>query len=1796
MKNLKDLFSKRCFFWLAAYVFSSSSIFSQNLSQHNWYFGTSNNGIRFNRGTNVGKAINFASAPVPFSSMGGGAVATDPVTANLLFYTDGVTVYDASNNRMPGSNTPLSGNPLSNQAAVICPVPGQANKYFIFVNSLSGQIFSSVVDMGPAAFGNAIFPNLALGDLELTNKNLPVAGLGTRSEGMIIVPHTNGIDYWLITHDKNVVGGGYSISQISTTSYQATAAALVTTTIYPTNFRIEVASFAYNKELKKIAVATQSVGDNAQVWNFDPATGGLAFDRLILNTGTTSPLYDIEWSTKNANGDRFIYISRLGNGADKADVLQYDYKNSIPSTPITFTSSIITTPIYESYGLQLAPDSTIYHLYRETNGGPYLIEQLNKIDLPATQVTIAQPFGNTNFSATQFSSFSPVSSPTINLSFTTSSPGNSPSGTGCQDNPITFFPNVSPNADSLKWDFGDGPTSISKDWSPIYKYSNVSSNPQSFTVTLTAFYQGIKKTIIQQVAITQFDLKIQLNQEETACECELPVNNGKGSCPNDTSDDFKVTAQVTGGQNPTYVWSNGDVGLTLSPQKAGYYYLTATNQGGTGCARIAGVNVKQYGLQDQRSNIWYFGNKAGIDFNPPTGPVALTNSAMNAPEGCAIVCDRNGQTIFYTDGKNVYDKNNVLIPATDAGGELASTQSALIIPVPGDETLYYLVTTQEVRDGSNFEVRYSIFDLKNNKVTPQPSVLLFSKSTERITSNGKWLIAHEFGNSTFRVYKISSSGIGEPVYSDIGSPHSFQDFKNGKGYMKIGPKNTLAVPIPYVTGNFIELFHLNDTTGQIVKNSLIDANNRLDLNESNGEVYGLEFRTSTVPSTTDRVAKLFVTLNNGTSSKVIEFAIDKNNNVTMLPKIPSQGKELGAIQTGPNGQVYVAVKDATQLAVINPGADLLTPSTLQLNASPDFSPSKSLLGLPNFVQQQGNGIGGPGIVANGKCAGQQIQITGTPTDQIDEFQWTIKDSNGNVIHSIPFGSTSTFPFTFSQAGTYEITMQLRNRCVGENIPIQRLDLVINASPPIPTIAVPTCISFPVTLVGSASSPIWSTGETTTSIVVRGNASVSLTDINNAGCKSTSAAVAIRQSIPLNIEPKTVCQNSSTTISVGNLLVTSYTFEWSLNGVVQPSLQDLPTISVNTSTPTQLPGNPPLNYSVKVKDRGPSACEVTDNADITITASPNFTFLPGAAPSSCGAGDGTVDFQLNAPAAPAGPYSYSIIGPLSPPNPPNSQGIDQAVTGVITLTGRAGTYSAFVTDQISTCSGFKTIPLTDPAGSLSFTANPLPPNCDPVNFQIDASSAINQFTVTSTSSSTPLQGPTILSPAQSTFNINGFSTGSYVIELKNSLNCTAVNTVNVSPLPTPNVIVNRNCLTLTASGATNYTWSSVPPGRISGPTNTNSIVINGTGTVTYTVLGDNGGCQNSQSITLMVPATLDNDFISDTPNGCAESVVLSAKQTQTGNIIYRWYQNGSFISSLPTITITNSATYRLEVADATTGCSVFKDGSVQVNGLVNLLLSNTQACNDGEEFLITATPTPSTGITFAWFFNNSTTPISGATSATLNRTDAGNYKVRVSKATCTAEASIQIIKAPLPQGQLLDAVIICADRDNQDPATNQVDLNPGSFVTYNWFKDGLPLGNTRRVLNVTSPGTYKVDLTNSFGCTNSDQTEVLNECIPKIVGPNAFRPNSNVQFGSNSNREFFVYSFFVTDNFEVAIFNRWGELVFESKDRNFKWNGGYNNNGGQPLPGGTYSYIIRYQSSFRPQDGTKEQRGGVVLLR
>jgi gliding motility-associated-like protein len=183
--------------------------------------------------------------------------------------------------------------------------------------------------------------------------------------------------------------------------------------------------------------------------------------------------------------------------------------------------------------------------------------------------------------------------------------------------------------------------------------------------------------------------------------------------------------------------------------------------------------------------------------------------------------------------------------------------------------------------------------------------------------------------------------------------------------------------------------------------------------------------------------------------------------------------------------------------------------------------------------------------------------------------------------------------------------------------------------------------------------------------------------------------------------------------------------------------------------------------------------------------------------------------------------------------------------------------------------------------------------------------------------------------------------------------------------------------------------------------------------------------------------------------------------------------------------------------------------------------------------------------------------------------------------------------------LNEEVFICPDPANPDPNTRQVTLSPGAFDSYDWFKDGVNLGITTPTLVADEPGLFSVDLINSFGCSSSDKTDVLVQCDPVIVGPNAFRPTSAVvgQGGDLVNQSFKLFTFFIDDeDFQVFIFNRWGEMIYQSAQRDFRWNGGYNNNVGQLVPAGTYSYVVRYKSSYRPEKGVQERRGGVVLLR
>lgn len=1739
-----DLFRMRRLFVLFFLQILSLAGFSQNLERYNWFSGNSTQAIRFNRVTRIPAIV---SKGIPFGT-GGSSTASSPINGNLLFYTDGLNIYDGSHVVMPNGGG-LTGNTSGNQPTAICPVPGQPGKYFVFANSANfpaaGAITVSVVDMN--LFGNAPFPTPALGDVE--SKNAAV-GLINRAEGMIIIPDANGIDFYLITQQIN--SQTFSVTTIDAASYAGT---FNTTNFSGIAVPMAAANIAYHAGTGRLAVSPQDTNTDAIILTFNPASGTLAFDRYIVNSGlptfSNQSIYDIEFS----HTGRYLYLSRHGDGTVAPDVFQYDYSN-----PTASLTSILPAPVFRSYGLQMAPDSAMYHLYQAAAAGPFLLGRIEDTDSISTKVIYTPSvISATSFAGTQFPSFAARTQVTLTVDFTFA-------GT-CENNPTSFFPTVTPAADSLRWDFADG--NGSNAWSPVHQYAA----PQTYNVTLTAFYQDQTQTATKAVTIAPFPLQLDLVQDTTACRSEFPPPRGSSS-----PTQFRVTVNVTGGTATSYTWSNGDTGPVLTPDSAGYYYVVVTD--GSGCSSYAGVNVKEYGLQDQRSNIWYFGNKAGIDFNIPP-PVPLSDGAMDAPEGCAIICDRNGRTIFYTDGNDVFDRTHTLI-ATGIGGDPLASQSSIVVPVPGDETLYYIFTNEAVNGGSGNVVRYSLFDLKLNGGLGdivQQSLPLFSRSTERLTASGNWLIIHEAGNNSFRAYPITTAGIGNPVITAIGSDHNLSPLENSEGYMKLGPLNMLAVTLSTPgSSNILELFTLVDSSG------VLTNYRRIDLKEPNGQVYGVEFSPGG--------NKLFATVNKSAgSSHIFEYFIDSIGAPYFKQKI-TETAELGAIQQGPDGRLYVAVNGTGSnfLGTIQADEDTTRFSSFILNGFALAAGTNSRLGLPNFIQQISNAPSGPSIDVAGVCLGTPTTFIGTPTDPIDVFSWDFGDGGSA-------GDSSTVVHTYAFADVFTVNMGLTNRC-GLDIVVTR-NVTIFDPPNNPTIpGAATLCNGPITLdANTANIPdltyLWNNGATTRTILIteQSIASVTITDLN--GCTSDATSLIADSRPQLDLGPDlTLCQNSFTTaLDAGN---PGATYAWTVSGPNGGGL----TTGRSRALLTTNPGIDQYQVvvSIQIDPTLPIICTVTEDLRVTIVASPSFT-LNGTNLTSCNmpVPDGTLALSLATTAPPTGPYSYFITGPGGY----NQQALDQLAPQVIPFNGLdAGTYSAIVLDQISQCSIAQSFGLSENA----FTANAaaVAPNCDPVTLQ-----------VTTTAVALPIQyrvldgSGTVIDTntgiASAVFNTNpitkGNYTGLYTIEVSDDGGCTFVlNNFAINPgaaIPitfTNNICAATPTITANAPGATTFLWTG--PGIV-GATNGPSIQVSGQGSFTYNVAvtGGVGTCPND----LDNPVVLDNpvaDFTQSDP--CQDQVILTA--SPSGNYTYRWYRNGSTsvsaIGQFLSLGIADDgATFQSETFSVLSGCTSPRSPvkTAQVVGAVDAALTSTIACEDDQPFTLTAV-TSATGVSYSWFRDG--TLLTGETASTTIQTAEGDYKVEISKAVCLTEANIRINRAPLPVGLLPNQVVICNDPENTDPATSQIDLDPGPFTRYDWFKNELSLGYTQQVYTADSEGLYRVQLTNSFGCIAPDEVEVLNDCLPVIEAPNAFRPTSGVDL----NKNFFAITSFITDEFSIFIFNRWGELVFTSTDKDFKWNGGINNSLSQPAPGGSYSYVIRYVSSFRPEKGIQEKRGGVALLR
>ncbi|MCF8429350.1 MAG: gliding motility-associated C-terminal domain-containing protein [Bacteroidia bacterium] len=177
--------------------------------------------------------------------------------------------------------------------------------------------------------------------------------------------------------------------------------------------------------------------------------------------------------------------------------------------------------------------------------------------------------------------------------------------------------------------------------------------------------------------------------------------------------------------------------------------------------------------------------------------------------------------------------------------------------------------------------------------------------------------------------------------------------------------------------------------------------------------------------------------------------------------------------------------------------------------------------------------------------------------------------------------------------------------------------------------------------------------------------------------------------------------------------------------------------------------------------------------------------------------------------------------------------------------------------------------------------------------------------------------------------------------------------------------------------------------------------------------------------------------------------------------------------------------------------------------------------------------------------------------------------------CWAFDTIQVSERPLPMINILGPKFLCSDNNDT------ISLVANLFSSNIWF----PQNGKSNVITISKAGKYWHTVTDNFGCTNTDTVTIKDACTPLFYMPNAFTPN-----GNNLN-DFLNFKGKYIDVFNIKIFNRWGEIVFESNDFECKWEGTFQ---GNPLPMEVYFYTVIY-SSFSLET-TFSKSGTFTLLR
>ncbi|WP_242085246.1 T9SS type B sorting domain-containing protein [Aestuariivivens sediminis] len=483
-----------------------------------WYFGNA-----------AGLHFNESDAEVVLD----GALVTNEGCATisnnkgeLLFYTDGTTVWDRRHHIM-SNGTGLMGHSSSTQSAIIVPQPNSSSIYYIFTVSDAGNpdgLRYTEVDLSL---------NNGLGAVTM-NKNVPL--FTPCSEKIAAVHHSNGKDFWVISHAWN--SNEFLVFSVTDNGVNTTPMKRAIGSYHGGHANNSLGYLKVSPDGTKLAIAKWYTDSFVELFNFDTRTGAIT-DPILINgvfdNDGRSGAYGLEFSP---NGN-LLYVSDFNLAKVSSKLHQFDVSNYDKDAILTSDSLIYSGPNLLS-AIQLALDGKIYI----SNSYTSFLDVIDNPNVRGIGCEHRSQVINLGDRITVFGLPSFIQSYFV---------GSIEADNICLGNAGQFKLEINQPIDSITWELGDGQMANSSEASLEYLYKT----PGVYEVNAKVI-SGHNTYYLNQTIVVYDNPSIDINTDWFICDQEPVI--------------LYLNSSHDG-----YLWSTGETTSVIEIKHAGTYGVTVFN-------------------------------------------------------------------------------------------------------------------------------------------------------------------------------------------------------------------------------------------------------------------------------------------------------------------------------------------------------------------------------------------------------------------------------------------------------------------------------------------------------------------------------------------------------------------------------------------------------------------------------------------------------------------------------------------------------------------------------------------------------------------------------------------------------------------------------------------------------------------------------------------------------------------------------------------------------------------------------------------------------------------------------------------------------------------------------------------------------------------------------------------------------------------------------------------------------------------------------------------------------------------